>query len=100
MHVLKNFRVRIIGILVFVQVFSGCFAWRMVTRKKVKKAPPRMTRMFVMDFSCDNGEVGSKISKSFLESLDRKVEVFDQPQFELLLSSIARKAASLPEGTT
>ena len=69
-------------------VLSGCSALKSITRKKEKKLP----RMLVLPFACncENGEIGEKMTEGFIGKLDKGTQVFDAPEFELLLSSISR----------
>jgi hypothetical protein len=78
---------RIFFFLVFSpQILCGCSVWKTIAQRREKRFP----RMIVLPFACENGGIGSKITGSLVENVDRRIEAFDEEKFELLLSSISR----------
>lgn len=68
-------------------VLSGCSAIRNLTREK------KLPRMLVLPFACncETPDLGDKMTLGFVEEIDKgMLQVFDAPEFELLLSSISR----------
>lgn len=64
---------------------SGCSLSKMWTRKE----PPALPKMLVVPFEADSYKIGFIISRGLSDSIEKKVEVLDQKQFQFLVSSLS-----------
>lgn len=80
----KNKLVWLICLILLPYLMSGCFAWKIVTKKKVKKEVPKI---LVLPFPCENSGIGDQITQGLISGLTKKLDRLDVQNFQSLLSS-------------